>query len=160
MKLAIILVVVLGLVGGGVFGTAKLAPGLLPPAVLTMLGEPLPPEPEKPEFEPRPEETVLIDLEPLQIPMFRNDDVDRFLIIHILVEVRPGEHVELVNRNLLRIIDTFITYVRALNALDIEPGVNDRAFLKSRLLVKAEEILGPGVVVDLLFVNIFERPIK
>lgn len=160
MKLVIILVVVLGLAGGGVFGTAKLAPDLLPPALLTMLGEPLPPEPEKPAVEPRPEETVLIDLEPLQIPMFRNDDVDRFLIIHILVEVRPGAHVDLVNKNLLRIIDTFITYVHALNALDIEPGVNDRAFLKSRLLVKAEEILGPGVVVDLLFVNIFERPIK
>ncbi len=61
---------------------------------------------------------------------------------------------------MLRIIDTFITYIHALNALDIEPGVNDRAFLKQRLLVKAEEILGEGVVVDLLFVNIFERPIK
>ena len=160
MKLVIIAVAVLALIGGGVFGTAMLAPGLLPPAVLTMLGQEVPPEPEKPEFEPRPENTVLIDLEPLQIPMFRNDDVDRFLIIHILVEVRPGPDADLVNRKILRIIDTFITYIHALNALDIEPGVNDRAFLKERLLVKAEEVLGEGVVVDLLFVNIFERPIK
>jgi flagellar basal body-associated protein FliL len=160
MKLVIIAVAVLVLIGGGVFGTAMLAPGLLPPAVLTMLGQEVPPEPEKPEFEPRPENTVLIDLEPLQIPMFRNDDVDRFLIIHILVEVRPGPDADLVNRKLLRIIDTFITYIHALNALDIEPGVNDRAFLKERLLVKAEEVLGEGIVVDLLFVNIFERPIK
>lgn len=160
MKLVIILVVVLALIGGGVFGTAMFAPGLLPPAVLTMLGQEVPPESEQSEVEPRPENTVLIDLEPLQIPLFRNDDVDRFLIIHILVEVRPGEHADLVNKNLLRIIDTFITYVHALNALDIEPGVNDRAFLKQRLMVRAEEILGKGVVVDLLFVNIFERPIK
>ena len=160
MKLVIILVVVLALIGGGVFGTAMFAPGLLPPAVLTMLGQEVPPESEQSEVEPRPENTVLIDLEPLQIPLFRNDDVDRFLIIHILVEVRPGEHADLVNKNLLRIIDTFIPYVHALNALDIEPGVNDRAFLKQRLMVRAEEILGKGVVVDLLFVNIFERPIK
>jgi flagellar basal body-associated protein FliL len=160
MKMVIIVVVILALIGGGVFGTAMFAPGLLPPAVLTMLGQEIPPEPEKPEFEPRPEETVLIDLEPLQVPLFRNDDVDRFLIIHILVEVRPGEHADLVNKNLLRLIDTFITYIHALNALDIEPGVNDRAFLKDRLLVKAEEVLGEGIVVDLLFVNIFERPIK
>ena len=47
---------------------------------------------------------------------------------------------------------------RALNALDIKPGVNDRGFLKQRLLVKAAEIVGPDVIVDLLFVNIFERP--
>lgn len=160
MKLVIIVVVILGLIGGGVFGTAMFAPALLPPAVLTMLGQEVPPEPEKSDITPRPEDTVLIDLEPLQVPLFRNDDVDRFLIIHILVEVRPGEHADLVNKNILRIIDTFITYIHALNALDIEPGVNDRAFLKSRLLVKADEILGEGVVVDLLFVNIFERPIK
>lgn len=160
MKLVIIAVVLLALVGGGVYGTALLAPGMLPSAVLSALGQPVPPEPEKPLVEPRPEETVLIDLEPLQIPMFRNDDVDRFLIIHILVEVRPGPHADLVNKKLLRIIDTFITYIHALNALDIEPGVNDRAFLKERLLVKADEILGEGVVVDLLFVNVFERPIK
>jgi len=160
MKLVIILVGVLALVGGGVFGTAMFAPGLLPPAVVTMLGQEVPPEPEKSAVEPRPENTVLIDLEPLQIPLFRNDDVDRFLIIHILIEVRPGKDADLVNNKLLRIIDTFITYIHALNALDIEPGVGDRAFLKQRLLVKAEEILGEGVVVDLLFVNIFERPIK
>lgn len=160
MKLVIILVGVLALVGGGVFGTAMFAPGLLPPAVVTMLGQEVPPEPEGPAVEPRPENTVLIDLEPLQIPLFRNDDVDRFLIIHILIEVRPGKDADLVNSKLLRIIDTFITYIHALNALDIEPGVRDRAFLKQRLLVKAGEILGEGVVVDLLFVNIFERPIK
>ena len=48
--------------------------------------------------------------------------------------------------------------MHALNALDIKPGVNDRAFLKQRLLVKAAEIVGPDIIVDLLFVNIFERP--
>jgi hypothetical protein len=80
--------------------------------------------------------------------------------MHILVEVRPGPDADLVNQKLLRLIDTFITYVHALNALDIEPGITDRAFLKSRLLVKANEVLGEGILVDLLFVNIFERPFK
>ena len=160
MKLVIILVAVLALVGGGIFGTANLAPDLLPSMVLTMLGQEVPPEPANPEVEQRSDATVLIDLEPIQIPLFRNDDVDRFLIMHILVEVRPGPDADLVNRKLLRLIDTFITYVHALNALDIEPGITDRAFLKSRLLVKANEVLGEGILVDLLFVNIFERPFK
>ena len=58
--------------------------------------------------------------------------------------------------NILRIIDVFITYIHALNALDIKPGLNDRAFLKDRLMVKAEEIVGEGIIIDLLFVNIFQ----
>ncbi len=159
MKLVIILVVVLALIGGGVYGTALFAPRALPAVVLTTFGMEVP-EPIIPDPNERPEQTVLIDLEPLQIPLFRNDDVNRFLIIHILVEVRPGKDADLVNKNLLRLIDAFITYVHALDALDIKPGVNDRAFLKQRLIVKAEEILGKGVIVDLLFINIFERPTK
>ena len=153
MKLVIILVVVLALIGGGVYGTALFAPRALPAVVLTTFGMEVP-EPIIPDPNERPEQTVLIDLEPLQIPLFRNDDVNRFLIIHILVEVRPGKDADLVNKNLLRLIDAFITYVHALDALDIKPGVNDRAFLKQRLIVKAEEILGKGVIVDLLFINI------
>ena len=78
--------------------------------------------------------------------------------MHIMIEVRRGADADLVNKELIRIIDSFLTYVHALNALDITPGVNDRAFLKERLLVKASEIVGPGIIVDLLFVNIFERP--
>jgi len=125
MKLVIILVVVLALIGGGVYGTALFAPRALPAVVLTTFGMEVP-EPIIPDPNERPEQTVLIDLEPLQIPLFRNDDVNRFLIIHILVEVRPGKDADLVNKNLLRLIDAFITYVHALDALDIKPGVNDR----------------------------------
>ena len=160
MKIVIILVVVLALIGGGVFGVATFAPGLLPPAVLGMLGIEPPPVDEEPEVEERPSNTSLIDMEPMQIPLFRDNDVDRFLILHILIEVRPGRDFDIVNSRLLKLIDAFITYIHALNALDIEPGVNDRGFLKERLMVKAEEIVGPGVIVDLLFVNVFERPIK
>ena len=75
------------------------------------------------------------------------------------VKLKPRTNRQkLVNKNLLRIIYAFLSYVHALNALDIKPGVNDRAFLKQRLLVKAAEIVGPDIIVDLLFVNIFERP--
>ena len=99
-----------------------------------------------------------IDLEPMEIPLFRDNKVDRKLFMHILIEVRKGQDENIVNDNLIRIIDSFLTYVHALNALNIKPGVGDRAFLKQRLLVKAEEIVGHDVITDLLFVNIFERP--
>ena len=94
----------------------------------------------------------------MEIPLFRDNKVDRKLFMHILIEVRRGKDEKIINDNLVRIIDSFLTYVHALNALNIKPGVNDRAFLKERLLVKAEEIIGPDIIIDLLFVNIFERP--
>lgn len=159
MRLLIILVVVLVLVAGGVFGAATLAPGLLPPAVLAILGIEVPEE-EETKVDEQPTDTVLIDMEPMQIPLFRDNDVSRFLILHILIEVRSGPDQKIVDRKLLYLIDAFISYIHKLNALDIEPGLGDREFLKERLMVRAEEIVGAGVIVDLLFVQIFERPIK
>lgn len=156
MKIVIILVVLLVLAGGGVFGVSMFAPGLLPPPVLAMLGQEVPEEPEV-KVEERPSVTALLDLEPLSIPIFRDGQVDRFLVIHILIEVRPGPDLDLVTRHKLRIIDAYIKYVHALSSLDIKPGINDRGFLKQRLLAKTEEIVGEGVVVDLLFQNVFER---
>ncbi|MBT5265081.1 MAG: hypothetical protein HOL85_09630 [Rhodospirillaceae bacterium] len=160
VKILIILVVVLALIGGGVFGVSQFAPRMLPVPVLEILGvEPPPPE-EKKVVRLTPQETALIDLEPLTIPLIRDGEVDRFLIMHILIEVESGPNQELVNKNLLRIIDAVIIYVHAFAALDIKPGLDDRAFLKARLIVKIEEIVGEGVVENLLFQNIFERPFK
>ena len=158
-----IIIIVVSLIAIGVaiiFGMATFTPNLLPNAVLNLLGITVPAEEQKVESPGRPsaKETVLIDIDPLQIPLFRDGAVDRSLFMHLMIEVRRWPDEDLVNNNLIRIIDAFLSYVHALNALDIKPGVNDRAFLKQRLLVKAAEIVGPGIIVDLLFVNIFERP--
>lgn len=158
VRLIIILVLVLGIVGGGTYGAAMFIPRMVPPIILETLGIPVPePIPEDPNK--RPEVTQLIDLEPMTIPLFRDGDVQRFLVIHILIEVEPGENFERVNTNLVRIMDAYILYIHALNALDIRPGIDDRKFLKDRLLQKTEEIVGKGVVVDLLFQAVFERDI-
>jgi len=160
IRIIIIVVVLIAIGLASLFGTATFAPGLLPNAVLNVLGVKAPLEEKKTKALGRPsaKETVLIDIDPLQIPLFRDGTVDRSLFMHLMIEVRQGPDVDLVNTNLIRIIDAFLSYVHALNALDIRPGVNDRAFLKERLLVKAAEIVGPNIIVDLLFVNIFERP--
>ncbi len=161
MRLLFVVVLILIAAGGGLFATSIFAPNILPPFVLEILGQEA--SSEKPPIEverPSATETVLIDLEPMEIPLFKDNAVDRSLFMHILIEVLPGENADLVNGNILRIIDVFITYIHALNALDIKPGLNDRAFLKDRLMVKAEEIVGEGIIIDLLFVNIFERPFR
>ena len=160
IRIIIIVVALIAISVAGIFGVATFTPNLLPNAILNFLGITVPAEETKAEPIGRPsaKETVLIDIDPLQIPLFRDGTVDRSLFMHLMIEVRRGPDEDLVNNNLIRIIDAFLSYVHALNALDIKPGVNDRAFLKQRLLVKAAEIVGPGIIVDLLFVNIFERP--
>ena len=89
IRILIIIVVAIALLIGGVFGTATFAPNLLPNIVLELLG--IEPSKEKniPQpVKPGPLETILIDLEPMEIPLFRDNKVDRKLFMHILIEVK------------------------------------------------------------------------
>ncbi|MEC8792466.1 MAG: hypothetical protein VXX53_01585, partial [Pseudomonadota bacterium] len=55
---------------------------------------------------------------------------------------RPGPGEAVIQAKIPYILDAYITYIHALAALDIKPGVADRQFLKERLLVKTKEIVG------------------
>ncbi|NQW10744.1 MAG: hypothetical protein HQ481_12800 [Alphaproteobacteria bacterium] len=157
MRIVIILVVLLILAGGGTFAAATLVPGMVPAPIRDLLGVVyVEPEPD-PNY--RPENTTLIEIDPLTIPIFENGDVDRFLIIHVLLEVEVGEKQAHVQSKMIHIIDMFITYTHALASLKIEPGIGDRQFLKERLLAKLDETIGKGYVIDILFQNLFERPL-
>ncbi|WPZ33271.1 flagellar basal body-associated FliL family protein [Thalassobaculum sp. OXR-137] len=158
MKIVIILVVLLALVGGGLFGVASFAPQLLPPQLQTLMGIEVP-EPTEPVEEKKPENTALIDVEALTIPIFEDGDVNRFLVMDILLEVEAGPKQAYVTQQMPRIIDTILTHVHALAALDIEPGIADRQFLKERLLAKLDEVIGKDYVLNILFQNLFERPL-
>ena len=159
-KIIIIVAAVLVLLIASVFGLAMFAPTVLPGFMQNLLGV-APEAAEKPdkkvEERPPPGSTTLIDLEPLTVPIIKDGEIARFLIIHILVEARPGPGEAVIQAKIPYILDAYITYIHALAALDIKPGVADRQFLKERLLVKTKEIVGGDIVVDLLFRNIFER---
>jgi flagellar basal body-associated protein FliL len=158
MKIVIILVVLLALAGGGLFGVASFAPDLLPPPLQSLMGIEVA-EAEEPVEDKPPENTTLIDVDPLTIPIFEDGDVSRFLVMDILLEVEFGEKQNYVNQQMPRIIDTILTYVHALAALNIEPGISDRQFLKERLLAKLDETIGKGYIHNILFQNLFERPL-
>jgi flagellar basal body-associated protein FliL len=158
MKIVIILVVLLALVGGGLFGVSSFAPHLLPPQLQTLMGIEVP-EPTEPVEEKFPEHTVLIDIDPLTIPIFEDGDVSKFLVMDVLLEVEAGPKQTYVNEQMPRIIDAILTHVHALASLNIAPGISDRQFLKERLLAKLDETIGKGYVVNILFENIFERPL-
>ena len=157
MKIVIILVVLLALVGGGGFVALTFATDVVPVPIRKMLGVAVD-ESAEPEVK-KPERTTLINIEPLTIPMFENGQVDRFLVMHVLLEVEPGENQAFVNAQLPRLIDMFITYTHALAALGVAPGISDRQFLKDRLLAKIDETIGKGYVLNLLFADLFERPL-
>lgn len=157
MKIVIIIVALLALVGGGGFAAVTFTPTLVPVPVRNMLGIEVSAE-EQAEAD-KPSSTTLIDIEPITIPIFENGDVDRFLVMHVLLEVEPGEKQAYVNQQLPRLIDMFITYTHALASLGVAPGISDRQFLKERLLAKIDETIGKGYVLNLLFSDLFERPL-
>lgn len=158
MKVIVIIVVLAALIGGGGFAAVTFAPAMVPVPIRNLLGIEVS-EAEQAESD-KPSHTTLIDIEPLTIPLFANGTVDRFLVMHILLEVEPGEKQAYVNQQLPRIIDMFITYTHALAALGVAPGIGDRQFLKERLLAKIDETIGKGYVVNLLFSDLFERPLS
>jgi flagellar basal body-associated protein FliL len=156
MKLIVIIVALLALVGGGGFAAITFAPSMVPIPIRNLLGVEVT-EAEQIEAD-RPKNTTLIDIEPLTIPMFENGEVDRFLVMHVLLEVEPGEKQAYVTAMLPRLIDMLITYTHALASLGVAPGISDRQFLKERLLAKIDETIGKGYVINLLFSDLFERP--
>ena len=100
IRIVIIVVVAIALLIGGVFGLATFAPNLLPNMVLELLG--IEPPKEKTitqPVRPGPLETILIDLEPMEIPLFRDNKVDRKLFMHILIEVRRGKDEKIIEGN-------------------------------------------------------------
>lgn len=158
MKIVVIVVALLALLGGGTFAAVTFAPALVPAPVRDLLGVEVPEiDPDAPA--PRPTNTTMIEIEPLTIPIIQGGAVDRFLVIHVLLEVESGEKAAYVTAQLPRIIDLFITHIHALAGLNIAPGIADRQFLKERLLAKIDETIGKGYVVDMLFSNLFERPL-
>lgn len=158
MKVIVILVVLAALIGGGGFAAVTFAPTMVPVPIRNLLGIEVS-EAEQAESD-KPSQTTMIDIEPITIPLFTNGNVDRFLVMHILLEVEPGEKQAHVNAQLPRLIDMFITYTHALASLGVAPGIGDRQFLKDRLLAKIDETIGKGYVVNLLFSDLFERPLN
>ena len=100
MKLIIIIVVLLALLGGGGFAAVTFAPTMVPIPVRQLLSIEV--SDEEIAEAAKPKNTTLIDLDPLTIPIFENGTVDRFLVMHVLLEVEPGEKQAYVNRQLPR----------------------------------------------------------
>ncbi len=156
MKIVILLVRVLALAGGGAFAAWKFLGvnlPMLPPSPSAAPVDPNAP-PQKPKVP-----TVFVDLEPLTLPMIRDGKIETFLIIQITLEARVPDGPPLVQKGMPYLKDRFIRYLMALSQLDIKPGIMDLPFVKSRLMLIADEVLGEGIIQDMLFQHYFQRPL-
>jgi len=157
MKIVIILVLVILLLGGGMVGASVVAPDVMRP-ILEPLGLV---EPADPNAEPEPEvfETAKFPLDIMSIPIIENDAPSAFLILEMTLVVKQDEGQILVQRNIPRIKDAIIRYVLSLSAIDDRPALTNLDFLKQRLITVINRTIGSEVVVGILFVNVFERPL-
>ncbi|SRR5258708_6053184 len=147
MRLLILLVVLAAILGGGGFVAWSLYKEPLQGAVQNMLKAKEPP-------------SLQLALDPITLPLFKDGQTDRFLILEMSLVVAGPEGLQTATRLRPRIVDAFVLYLYALAQLSIEPGLNDLDFVKERLLIVCERVTGPGVVRDILFKNAFERPLQ
>jgi flagellar basal body-associated protein FliL len=156
VKIVIILVLVLALAGGGAFAAWKFLgvnlPFLPPSPSAAPVDENAPPK--KPKVP-----TTFVELEPLTLPMIREGKIETFLIIQIVLDVRIPDGPPLVQKGMPYLKDRMIRYLMALSQLDIRPGIMDLPFVKSRLMPICDEVLGEGIVQDMLFQHYFQRPL-
>jgi flagellar basal body-associated protein FliL len=147
MKLIVILVVLVGVLGGGGFAAWTFYRAPLEEAVKEMMKPKEPPSMQHP-------------LDPLTLPLFKNNQPDRFLTLEMVLVVAGQQGVNRVKSLQPRLIDAYIQYLHSLAALNIKPGFDDLDFVRDRLVIVSNEVAGPKVVRDILFKNAFEKPLQ
>jgi flagellar basal body-associated protein FliL len=147
MRLLILIVILGAVLGGGGYAAWTFYREPLRGAVENLLKAKEPP-------------SMQVAMEPITVPLFKDGQPDRFLIVEMALVVAGDEGVLTATRLKPRIVDAFLLYLNALSQLSIEPGLSDLSFVKERLLIVAERVTGPGVVRDILFKNAFERPLQ
>lgn len=152
MKIVIILVVLLALIGGGGFAAWTFFPDVVKPMVGIY--------PEGQEPPPPPPQTGLVNIDPLVMPIFEDGTVRRFLVLELSFEVYQPRGSLIVQSQLPRLQNAFLTYVLSLQAKGLSDKLTDLRFLKERLKQVATDVVGPGVVHDILLKNVFERPVS
>ena len=152
MKIVIILVVLLGMIGGGGFAAWTFFPDRVKP----MLGI----YPEGQEPPPPPPATGVVNIDPLIMPIFEDGTVRRFLVLELSFEVYQPDGSFMVQSQLPRLQNAFLTYILSMQAKGLSDKLTDLRFLKDRLMRVTTDVVGPGVVHDILLKNVFERPVS
>lgn len=157
MKRLLLVVFALVLLGGGSF-VGLVAFGVVPDVLglgIRMADQ----QPEVP-VEPPPPRPDYVDIEPFVVPIILEDGtLHRQLYFDLRLEVKAGTVVEFSGRMPV-LHDAFIRYLHKWYPLWMRDHTDiDLRETKERLKAVAERIVGPGVVEEVLFVAVFDRPV-
>ena len=157
MKRLLVVVFALVLLGGGSF-VGLVAFGIAPDVFglgIRMEDKaaeaPPPPPPPRPDY---------VNIAPFVIPIILEDGrLHRQLYFDLRLEVQPGKGSE-VTRRMPILHDAFIRYLHKWYPLWMRDHSDiDLRETKKRHVTVAERVVGPGVVNDVLFIALFDRPV-
>ena len=141
-KIIVIVVVILALAGGG-FAVWKF-----------MLGGETEPETPAAEDGGGP---VYVEMEPFIIQVIRENGVAKNVSMSIKLEVAGPGGEKQVEDSMVYLRDAFFKRLHATLSRSAVGASTDTAKLKRQLLAQADEVLGPGVVTDVLLGNTTEQ---
>ena len=145
MKKIIIIVVALVLLGGGGFVVWKF-----------FLSEEPAGESEHVESDPAAG-PHFVDMEPFIIQVFRDDRVVKNISLTVQIEVAGPDAEEKVQEQMTYLRDAYLKRLHAAYSRGAVGQNYDEAKLKRQLMAQSEDILGPGVITAVLFVNTVEN---
>ncbi|MBF0168358.1 MAG: hypothetical protein HQL45_12085 [Alphaproteobacteria bacterium] len=147
MKKLVILIVALVLLGGGAVGAMAVF-GIGPFAKPETKAAPPPPPVAKTSF---------LDMESLSIPVFIIDQKPRQVFMTLRLEIQDGERRK-VEAMMPRIRDNILTDLHKVLPDHLKNRKStDLTLIKPRMVAAAAKAIGPGIVHDVLVVEIFER---
>ncbi len=147
MKKLVILIVVVVLMGGGAVGAMAVF-GIGPFAKTEKTVAAPPPPPAKVSY---------IDLEALSIPIFITDQKPRQVYMTLRLEIVSTERKK-VEAMMPRIRDNILTDLHKVLPDHLKNRKStDLNLIKPRMVAQAAKAMGPGIVTDVLVVEIFER---
>jgi len=109
------------------------------------------------EVPPPPPPVFMSGLTGLTVPVIRNGQVVKFILINVTIELESEEYRDLATSYIPKLQDQFLRSTHAYFAgTPIEQSINVRAITK-RLTKIAKETLGTKVVKEIFIEGVFER---
>jgi flagellar basal body-associated protein FliL len=146
MKKVLILIVVLVLLGGGAVGAMAVF-GIGPFAKPTNVAAPPPPT----------KKVMYVDMQALSIPVFIPDQKPRQVFMTLRLETNEDVYKKVTAME-PRIRDVLLTDLHNVLPDHLKDRkTTDLTQLKPRMIADIAKVIGPGVVTDVLVIEIFER---
>jgi flagellar basal body-associated protein FliL len=140
MKKLVVVFVLLLAIGGGALGVMKFLGGEEDP-LLEAQGD-----------------VGFLHLKPLFAPIVRHREFQGYVVLSLELELADRENLSYVEHRMQGLRDAFIEdlHLQAVGRRTDAPNIDLRE-LKKRFLALSEEVLGPGIVTDVLVQSVMER---